>query len=212
MRVFLAATALAMTASAALAQDFSDAQIDAVENFWDVTFACAEDQSACASVGQAVRDVVSTGLCPSENAFVACEPGTIVFGGDQPQHAADAPAEAAPQIVAAEGGARVDGLYTINPAAHEAIAAGLCISGNTFAECGYTTIQPRGSVELQGNTAEQSRLLTQYWIYAEECQGARAEDINGWCGKRDEVRAELDSWGICMGDTGFFTCPAAMGD
>ncbi len=109
----------------------------------------------------------------------------------------------------AQAETQVDGLVTISPEWHEAIAAGDCLTQSGFGECAAAETfgpAPNGHI-YQGRTEETSRLLTRFNIYSEECKGAVGPaNIEGWCAKRDEARELLAKNGICMGDTGFHLC------
>lgn len=116
----------------------------------------------------------------------------------------------------AQAETQVDGLVTITPEWHEAIAAGECLNQSGFGQCTATENfgpAPNGAF-YQGPTEEASRLLTRFNIYAEECSGAVGQaNIDGWCAKRNAAREDLAEQGVCMGDTGFRLCAvAAQGD
>lgn len=116
----------------------------------------------------------------------------------------------------AQAETRVDGLVTITPEWHEAIAAGECLNQSGFGPCAADDTfgpAPDGRV-YQGPTQETSRLLTRFNIYSEECRGAVGQaNIEGWCAKRDEARERLAANGVCLGDNGFHLCaPVTEGD
>lgn len=110
---------------------------------------------------------------------------------------------------AALADSKVDGLLTITPEWHAAIAAGECLTETGFGPCSVAeTFGPatNGTV-YRGTTEKTSLLLTQFNVYAEECQGAAGqENIDGWCAKRNAVQDQLAVEGVCMGDAGFHPC------
>ncbi|WP_126623195.1 hypothetical protein [Oceaniglobus ichthyenteri] len=113
---------------------------------------------------------------------------------------------------AAQTETQINGLVTITPEWHEAIAAGECLTQSGFGACAATETfgpAPNGHI-YQGPTEETSRLLTQYKVYSEECRGAVGQaNIDGWCAKRNAAREELAAQGVCLGDAGFHLCAVA---
>ncbi|MFP7675772.1 hypothetical protein ACG74X_20770 [Marivita sp. S0852] len=116
---------------------------------------------------------------------------------------------AEPKASTEETEGQIDGLLTINPEWHEAIAAENCLTETGFGTCtSAATLSPSSNGNFYvGPTEETSRLLTKFNIYSEECRGAVGqENIEGWCDKRNEARDQLAAQGVCLGDTGFSLC------
>ncbi len=216
MRFYMALGGLVLWSSAALAQGFSQSQIDAVEDFWDVSFACAEEPARCTAVGPAVRAMVAAGLCPEENSLVPCEQGSIPFANEAPEVAPPALTQAAPEpaaplapvqtmtpaapAVPAAGGIPPvpAGLVPFNTEVFAAIARDECLSESGFVPCrAYSPPRLAANGHLyEGVTVDETRLLTRWIIYVEECRGGMAN--NGWCVARDEAQAALAAGGLCL--------------
>lgn len=207
MRIRVVAVMLMLLSASALsAEEFSRAQITAVENLWDTIFDCADDAGTCENVGPAARAFLAAGLCADANRLVPC--GTAA---GKPFAIKDQPDDAGRVTRGSDGRFHVDGLETINPEWHEAIAAGQCLTAAGFGEC--AAIEPFAPTAdghfYQGPTVEASRLLTRFNIYNIECRGAGgAINIDGWCGKRTAAVDGLVHEGVCLGDAGFRLCGA----
>lgn len=200
MRFLTTVCALALMTSAAVAQDFSAAQVNAIDDFWDAVYDCSQDDASCADVGPAARDLIAAGLCPEENRIVPCDASGVTPVTERPPAT---PAEVATpaRATTAETVFDVEKLSTINPEWHQAIARGACLTETGFEECqahSPARLAPNGHL-YDGLTVEESRLLTRWNIYGEECRGAVGqENINGWCSARDQAKDALATIGLCL--------------
>lgn len=214
MRFATFAVLLLTSSGAAMAQDFTAHQIEAVEHLWDSMMECAEDEAACVSVAGAVRAVMSAGLCPNENRLEPCDAGSIDLPGD---HVADTVPNEAPAAASAPMGIppAPTGLTAGEPDWHAAIARDECLTETGFGVCqAYAPPRLSASGHLyEGLTVDETRLLTRWSIYSEECRGAVGqESISGWCAARDQAKDALAALGLCLyGDpvNGFRSCAPA---
>lgn len=199
--------AILLTTSAAVAQPLSDPQIEAIATFWDLTYDCADGSGSCNDIAAAVRDMNRLGICPDENRLSDCASAGTEDGTVAPEGTTVATLTIAVKIPDAP-----IGLATITPEWHAAIAAGQCLTETGFGECqAYSPPQlaPGGQL-YEGLTVVESKLLTRWNIYAEECRGAAGQaNINGWCGARDQARDALKDIGLCLLDSGFRSCAPA---
>lgn len=200
--LFTAATLL--TTSTAVAQQLSEPQIEADATFWDLAYDCAGGSGSCDDIAAAVRDMNRLGICPDETLLSAC----ASTGMDDGTVAAEGPAVSTPAVAVELPDAPV-GLATITPEWHAAIAAGQCLTEAGFGECkayGPPRLAPGGQL-YEGLTIDESKLLTRWNIYVEECRGAGDQaNIDGWCGAWDQARDGLKDIGLCLLDSGFRSC------
>lgn len=207
LRCFLASTVVTLAASSAMAQPLSAPQVEAIATFWDLAYDCADGSGACNDIAAAVRDMNRLGICPDENRLADCASIGGESGSVEPSGGALPTAPTAVTIPDAP-----TGLATINPEWHAAIAAGQCLTETGFGEC-LAYSPPRlsaGDRRYEGLTIDESKLLTRWNVYAEECRGAVGQaNIGGWCGARDQARDTLKDLGLCLFDTGFGSCARA---
>lgn len=204
---FLASTAVTLAASSAMAQPLSAPQVEAIATFWDLAYDCADGSGACDDIAAAVRDMNRLGICPDENRLADC---ASIGGESGAVDSLEGALPTAPTAVTIPDAPT--GLATINPEWHAAIAAGQCLTETGFGECeAYSP--PRlsaGDRRYEGLTIDESKLLTRWNIYTEECRGAVGQaNIDGWCGARDQARDALKDLGLCLFDTGFRSCARA---
>jgi hypothetical protein len=207
LRCFLTATAATLAASTAMAQPLSAPQVEAIATFWDLAYDCADGSGACDDIAAAVRNMNRLGICPDENRLADCASIGAESGGTAlPESASVA------NMVAVIIPDSPTGLATITPEWHAAIAAGQCLTEAGFGEC-LAYSPPRlsaGDRGYEGFTVDESKLLTRWNVYAEECRGAVGQaNIDGWCGARDQARDALKDLGLCLFDTGFGSCARA---
>jgi hypothetical protein len=193
---------VAVVASYAIAQPLTAPQVEAIANFWDLAYDCADGSGRCEDIAVAVRDMNRLGICPDENRLADCASIEGEINSEEPP----ASLSTASTVIIQNA---PEGLETIHPDWHSAIAAGQCLTETGFGPClAYTPPRPaKGDHLYEGLTVEESMLLTRWNIYVEECRGAGGEaNIAGWCRARDEARDALKGLGLCLLDTGFRSC------
>ncbi len=203
--LFTAVTLL--TTSTAVAQPLSDPQAEAIAKFWDLAHNCADESGACDDIATAVQEMNRLSICPDENRLSDCRSAGLEDGTVAPEGSAPA----APTVAVRIPDAPVE-LASINTDWHTSIAAGQCLTEAGFAECrGYNPPQLASGGQLyEGLTIDESKLLTRWHIYVEECRGAAGQaNIDGWCGARDQARDALKEIGLCLLDSGFRSCAPA---
>lgn len=207
LRCLLTSTAVTLVSSTAMAQPLSAPQVEAIATFWDLAYDCADGSGACDDIAAAVRDMNRLGICPDENRLADC---ASIGGESVPAELSEGAAPTAMDVVTIPDAPT--GLETITPEWHAAIAAGQCLAEAGFGEClAYTPPRLAPGVRLyEGLTVDESKLLTRWNVYAEECRGAVGQaNIDGWCGARDQARDALKDLGLCLFDTGFRSCARA---